>query len=901
MIIKKVNIIAFGGLENKIIEFNDGINIIYGENEAGKSTIQSFIKIWLYGFNNLRSKDLRLNERLRYMPLSGEKIRGELYLEHEGKSYIIKRSFGNTKKEDNSIIIDGLTGEEIKNIPLDEPGKYFLSINRSTFVKTLFIGQLAVEVNKDKDEEIIDKILNTAGVGEGDVTVDKAFLRLENYKKALVTSRKAGSLDKLKEKYSTLLTERYEGYNLSEHNLDNEESLIKLKKEKDDINEELSNLEIYKKYLKKVKLQKEYEELSKYLRKKEELQKEEKLINNEITYKSEAVTLSFIDDLKEEYSMYLSLLDLKNDDELKLNEKLKELEKVKAPLSKYNYIDILGENISKELIRLKIEQDSLKEKIDINKRIDNEILFLENKEKETKEHIGNAYNMKGIRDEVALELELYEEKLRNLKSIMENKNDFSKINGKSFKLGVMILSAVLGVTGIMVNNTLAKLMLFILTAMLISISFCGRYISSFKKKRYINLLKKDINDIEKKLDIYNNTIGVNDFGQLFRSIKLYDEYISIKEKVQIKIEEKISQKRLLNLESAIEKYNNNNEIVKKYLKLSAKESLDDLIQEIYEYEDISKNYKTLEYDIKKSKESLDRCKEQLSLREERLIERLTNIGLENIKLLDLGERLKELREKIIQKEEVHRNLLSIEETYSALSKDKNIDSIKDELKEIIDITFKYSYKKEDEVDDVIREKSKRLLQVEKDIKDLENEINNRFKGKRTLSEIEAEISEIEYLIDEQEKNLQAANIAIEVLKNSYENVRDSFGPALNKKVLELFKNFTNGKYTNVMVSDKYEIKLSLNNDLLPSRLLSNGANDQLFLALRLAFVEMIFNNKDVAIYLDDAFIQYDDNRIRNILELLSTEKFAQLLIFTCQNREALILKEKNIKYNYISI
>ncbi len=41
----------------------------------------------------------------------------------------------------------------------------------------------------------------------------------------------------------------------------------------------------------------------------------------------------------------------------------------------------------------------------------------------------------------------------------------------------------------MVDNTLAKLMLFILIAMLISISFCGRYISSFKKKRYINLLK----------------------------------------------------------------------------------------------------------------------------------------------------------------------------------------------------------------------------------------------------------------------------------------------------------------------------------------------------------------------------------------------------------------------------
>ena len=49
MIIKRVNIIAFGGLKDKIIDFDNGINVIYGENEAGKSTIQSFIKIWLYG------------------------------------------------------------------------------------------------------------------------------------------------------------------------------------------------------------------------------------------------------------------------------------------------------------------------------------------------------------------------------------------------------------------------------------------------------------------------------------------------------------------------------------------------------------------------------------------------------------------------------------------------------------------------------------------------------------------------------------------------------------------------------------------------------------------------------------------------------------------------------------
>ncbi|MDU5260870.1 MAG: AAA family ATPase, partial [Clostridium celatum] len=62
MIIKKVNIIVFGGLKDKIINFDNGMNIIYGENEAGKSTIQAFIKIWLYGMANYKGKDYKQND-----------------------------------------------------------------------------------------------------------------------------------------------------------------------------------------------------------------------------------------------------------------------------------------------------------------------------------------------------------------------------------------------------------------------------------------------------------------------------------------------------------------------------------------------------------------------------------------------------------------------------------------------------------------------------------------------------------------------------------------------------------------------------------------------------------------------------------------------------------------------
>ena len=40
MIIKKINVKSFGKLKNKEIELKDGLNIIYGENESGKSRAQ---------------------------------------------------------------------------------------------------------------------------------------------------------------------------------------------------------------------------------------------------------------------------------------------------------------------------------------------------------------------------------------------------------------------------------------------------------------------------------------------------------------------------------------------------------------------------------------------------------------------------------------------------------------------------------------------------------------------------------------------------------------------------------------------------------------------------------------------------------------------------------------------
>lgn len=899
MIIKRVNIISFGALKNKSIDFYEGINLIYGENESGKSTIQSFVKIWLYGFSNSRGRELKNNERLKFMPSSGEKIRGELYIIHNEKEYIINRTFGRTKKEDTSTIIDGLTGEEIKGISVSEPGKYFLEINRPTFIRTLFIGQLDVGIKKDKDEEILDKISNAVGVGEGDITVDRAFIKLENYRKSLSNSRKSGIIDKSKENYSLLVSERIEGYKLSNKNLENEKKLIQLNSEKIIINEELSNLEIYKKYLKKKKLKKEYEEISRYLRKRQELQMEEKSIESSLVYNNEIVTSTFINGIKEEYSMYLSLLDIKEEEKNKLNEKLEKINLLREPLEIYEHLDFFNENFDKDIDRLKIEQQMLKEKVNISSKIEKEIAFFNIKEKEAREVVGNTINIESARDNIAQDLKVYEEKLKELKYILEL--DKSNNSSNIIKVGYILLSvaSLMGLVfskSYMLNIILLIVMLLSLGAYLVESFFSGK--SQSKREK---VLQAEIKSIEDRLNIYIKRTNCNDYSELVKKIKLYDDYVELKEKISAKINEKISQKEMLELDRAKELYLINEEKINYYLDMFNVATIDQLIDVLNGYKKVISDIKILEIEIKNQNEGLKTVQEQIEIREEKIMFALRKLGLSHINLLDLGEKLVELNERVNKRDEIHRNLISMDETYSALSKGKDIDVIKDELKDIINITFSYSYETEDEIDSIVKLKSNRLLEVEKEIKDVENAIKNRFNGKRRLPEIEEDILSLEIKIKEDERLLKGCNIAYEVLKESYNEIRESFGPLLNKNVAKAFKEFTNEKYSEVMVSDKYEMKLVSGNETFSADLLSSGANDQLYLALRLAFIKMIFNEKNVTLYLDDAFVQYDDKRVEKILLYLVRENFAQNLIFTCQKREANILSKNNISYRNVKL
>lgn len=163
MIIEKINIKSFGMITDTALEFSSGINVIEGENEAGKSTIAAFIKYMLYGFANNESEDA-LSERDKRISWTTGKAEGSMTVTVKGKSYLINRytalvegSERRAYKED-SAIIDLDTGAPVfGKVPA---GEVFFGVDRELFENTAFVGQIGdSRINEGSVKESIENIL----------------------------------------------------------------------------------------------------------------------------------------------------------------------------------------------------------------------------------------------------------------------------------------------------------------------------------------------------------------------------------------------------------------------------------------------------------------------------------------------------------------------------------------------------------------------------------------------------------------------------------------------------------------------------------------------------------------------------------------------------------------------
>lgn len=908
VLIMRVNIEFFAGIKGKSLDFTKGFNLIYGRNEQGKSSIENFIKIWLYGIDNSRGKD---NERKRFLPLTGERISGELIIDFKGKAYIIKRSFGMSKKEDTCEVIDEITGEIVEIEYKNEPGKYFFSINLATFVKTLFISQLGVVFSKDKEEEIMEKITNIYNSGDENTSVRKIIEKLEKRKKQLVATRKGGELDLLKESHNSLKAELWQAYKLAEENVDNEESLVKKKQFKINTKEQIQKLDLYKKYVKKVKLKKDYKEISNYLIKGEELKRKQEAINEELKKGEDYITLESLEEINEKCSRYLSLLDIKQEKMNKFYELQESLKEKTENIKNYNVISSMGNNIKEKIYSLKIDQKNLEEKLNDIVNVQNSISRLKMDINKQVNSIGNLEFIEKYRSEIEELLDFYKEVLKELKYKVENqsytktkgnlKNFNKKIKVVYFASFISVLIFLYSVIRQMIPVVILSIPVFVLLIRLyLKYSLEIKNIDIIKNNnKTIENLKEKIIQYEEKLNSYLNETKTKSYEEFINRLTQYDKYKSYKDNMMLIIknkEEEINKYDITNLKS---NYNRNKGIIASLYNVLECKTLDEVLEQVEVYEELKSNINRSEYEFEAIKKEIENINEQLIDKEEEIRKKVSILGLEDVQVIDMHVKLKEYKDKMNQMKEIKSALESVEETYKVLLKDRNIDKIKDEMKQIISQDINYSYESEEEIEVEIRRQSDELLKVEKEIKDLEHLIEKSFLGKREIPEIEEDILIHEERITKLEKEFKSLNLASELFQESFDEIRKNVGPDLNRKVVKKFNLLTDGGYEEAKIAEDYKLKVRNNGMLFDGDILSNGAKDQLYLALRLSFINMLFKNKEVPIFLDDAFVQYDDDRRKKALELLIDENFTQVILFTCHEVERKILEDNSYEYNMV--
>ena len=98
MILRDLKLIGFGKFDNRFLKLKDGINIIYGENETGKTTIHSFIDGMFYGFLKPYVKStIYLEEHKKYIPWNSNRYAGVIRFTINGEDYRIERNFTRNK------------------------------------------------------------------------------------------------------------------------------------------------------------------------------------------------------------------------------------------------------------------------------------------------------------------------------------------------------------------------------------------------------------------------------------------------------------------------------------------------------------------------------------------------------------------------------------------------------------------------------------------------------------------------------------------------------------------------------------------------------------------------------------------------------------------------------------
>ena len=676
MILKELNLISFGKFQKKRFNLEKGLNIFYGENESGKTTIHNFIDGMFYGFlKPYVRKRYYLEEYEKYRPWNGNQYIGILKLVKDDKKYRIERDFAKGEVK----VYDELTGKDItddidvgEKIKVHLPGLYFFDFNTSVYKNTISIKQLGNKIDSTLSTEVKDRLANISTSLDDEISVKQAISHLEKELDKIGTSKaytkpygkSIVQLDKLKEKHKLVL-EKQKEYNrtIDEFNV-LKEKIESKEKEIHHLKEQLEKVELFKK--------------------------------------------------KKIY-----------DDVLALREEIKLIDKEIEILKPYSLLDFEDYTIG---LRLQNSKDSLEREIkDLLFKIHSLEYKLKDKKLDGDEEIVNGVNAEELFKDMNTYNEMEEEKnnliLNNQKNRLEILNGElktleEKVNKSKVKGNIFIILAIVSLGLILVNPFLSIIALSFIAIFFISRRSSKAYINDLdelKEKIKIIRLQEDeretrLSDIEKnqkKIVFKYDCSSKLELSRLYEEIRLnqinQNQRLDAINQLDTELKDTIS---ILDIKKK-EIYNINHQL-KEILQRNNSNTLDEFKVGL----DKKKDYENLVIDRKGKFEVIDRILDNTTLEDLKVqLAHYNDEYFDNVDQLDISI----IKDEIRDREE---SLYTIKDNCSRL--EERIYNLNEEVKHLVDI-------------------QEEIGRIEDDIQCFQNRIRSIEIAKSTIEDISQEI------------------------------------------------------------------------------------------------------------------------------------------------------------------
>lgn len=843
----------------------EGVNIIAGENEAGKSTLLKFIRFTLFGYPRRKKK--------RMKPLNGGEHGGRIKAINTSDKLTFERYSGSNGGDKNLY----KNGSEVKE-NVDQTWNSLLGEADKNLYKNVYSFSLQelVDFESLSESGVEDKIFSI-GLGLGDKSINSIRSNIEETAGKIYNPR--GSTQKV--------------YKL----------LDRLKEQKDEVNEIKNNLNKYQdltreKQKTKQKIKKNEQKLQDLRAEKNKIkgaldsydsfvkikQSEEKL--QELSDKKEVdKTKQEIDQLKERREkLNEEKKELKKGSRGKpgveqLKEKLDSIDLNQAILDRESEVEFIKKNLEKYKQTKQDKKENEQKITEINQRIDIKL---------------GQLNSNWDEDDVIdfSDIIKHEDKVKNFKKKLEHIKDRKRELQSELKAirsqntpSTKHLMLVIGFVCIAVAGSS-----FYYTAYTRAISFVvasliafGAYLLTNKTegkefKQELEKLEQKENQIKHDYEHYLVELGLEQSLSPDGVIDIFSTTKNLKERIKEKqqLEEKQQKERqpfldefkqkVNNLKSVLDKENFSNEIT---------QVAENIITELEENKDKQQQRNQLKEKLEQTKEELSELKDELA-EVNRTVQNLVKLSeassLENVKqVIETNEQRKELKQNKQQAQETIEQIVGFEKSSQV------IDFLEGRDKQQLQAKITELKQEITELEDDIEQKNSRL-----------GEINQQLQQTAGESELAEEMTKLESLkqqLDNSRKDWLASKLSLEILSEVKEKYEQEKQPEVIQKSSNYFRKITSERYDRINVSlDDQEISIYDSKEATKNiNQLSRGTKEQLLLTLRLGFIEEYEQETEpLPAVMDEVFVNFDPSRAKKTAGIIS--EFAQgrqVLIFTC--------------------